>query len=442
MKKELELTKLGNINIDLIEGVITLRSGSKVYIPNGFEDDGVTLKFDEVDISTDVAFHSGTIGSATGEYMLLSNSIGHYGYRAAKSECCSGIETPGSGYSVWYDTGNNVIKYSENKDGVWVIPLQKWSLPFANYQRTNGVATKILEVFDGYGYIGDVNYIFPGISGIIPKGFNSNGEPLFINGISNALILKENKGGGVYLVYTNGVFTDFYFSNEIKYNPFTNSYIGGKDLLLMPFVFNGITIEIMKQTDAMLISQYANSPVLKNLASGLNTLFDDSEFVKNWYETVFNLETATGYGLDVWGKILNVGRTFVYNGISYYLGGAQIIDGVSFTAEQMDNLYRQVLQLTAMRYIGNASIASINNMLQFIYGGKCYCLEYDVMEIRYVFRFYMNKIQKAIIETLNPHPTGVLTSFEYLEPGKYFGFDVQIDGDEPWTPFDNGPFYR
>lgn len=193
-----------------------------------------------------------------------------------------------------------------------------------------------------------------------------------------------------------------------------------------------------------MISQYANSPRFVRLDTELQELFDDSVFVNNWYNTVFNFATATGYGLDIWGKILNRGRNFIYNGTEYYLQGAQTIAGISFTAEQMDDLYRQILQLTAMRNIGNASIASINSMMQFIYGGKCYCLEYGTMQIRYVFRFYMNDLQKAIIETLNPHPSGVLSSFEYLEPGRYFGFHVsgKTQSEQPYLPFDNGPFYR
>ena len=193
-----------------------------------------------------------------------------------------------------------------------------------------------------------------------------------------------------------------------------------------------------------MISQYANSPVLTKLCSNIQNLFDDSGFVKNWHDVVFNLETATGYGLDVWGKILNRDRRFVYDGVEYYLQGAQTIDGVVFTEEEMENLYRKVLQLTAMRYIGNASIDSINQMLQFIFDRKTYCLEYGTMQIRFVFRTYMNKIEKAIIENLNPHPSGVLSTFEYLPIKRNFGFFVngKTAAEQPYLPFDNGPFYR
>lgn len=194
-----------------------------------------------------------------------------------------------------------------------------------------------------------------------------------------------------------------------------------------------------------MISQYANSPTLVKLENGLKEIFDDSKFVINWYDVIFNLKTATGYGLDVWGKILNRNREFLYNGTLYYLQGQQNIGGTEFTAQQMDDLYRKVLQMTAMRYIGNASINSINNMLNIVFGdqGRSYCYEYGTMQIRYVFEFYMNDLLKAIIETLNPHPSGVLTSFEYLPLQTYFGFNTNTEEnqEQAYLPFDNGPFY-
>ena len=195
-----------------------------------------------------------------------------------------------------------------------------------------------------------------------------------------------------------------------------------------------------------MIGQYANSPVLVSLDNGLKELFNDSPFVVNWYNAVFNMNTATGYGLDIWGKILNRNREFIYNGTEYYLQGEQTIGGVHFSEEEMENLYRLVLQITAMRYIGNASIYSINNILQTIFKdyGLAYCIEYGTMKIRYVFQFYMNEVLRAIIETLNMHPAGVLTSFEYLPLREFLGF-YNVDEsqtDQPYAPFDNKPFYK
>lgn len=188
-----------------------------------------------------------------------------------------------------------------------------------------------------------------------------------------------------------------------------------------------------------MIGQYANSPVLVALDNGLQNLFDDGQFVQNWYNVVFNLKTASGYGLDVWGKILNRSRQFIYNGNEYYLKGEQTIGGKHYTAEQMENFYRLILQITAMRYIGNASIYSINSILNAVFEnyGKAYCVEDSTMQIRYYFEFYVDDVLKVVIETLNLHPTGVLVSgYEYLPIGEFMGFyidDSSITYKGTWT---------
>lgn len=196
-----------------------------------------------------------------------------------------------------------------------------------------------------------------------------------------------------------------------------------------------------------MIGQYANSPVLVTLDNGLQDLFDDSQFTTNWYNVVFNIKTATGYGLDVWGKILNRSRQFIYNGTEYYLQGEQTIGGKHYTSGQMENLYRLVLQITAMRYIGNASIYSINSILNTVFEdyGRAYCVEDGTMQIRYYFEFYVDDVLKAVIETLNLHPTGVLVSaYEYLPLGEFMGFHVagESQSDQPYTPLDVKPFYK
>ena len=112
-----------------------------------------------------------------------------------------------------------------------------------------------------------------------------------------------------------------------------------------------------------MIGQYANSPVFSKLDNSLTTLFNNTALVQEWFDKVFDVTKANAYGLDIWGKILNRSREFEYNGVKYYLKGAQTIGGVHFTEAEMEELYRKVLQITAMRYVGNASVASINNIL-------------------------------------------------------------------------------
>ena len=41
------------IKLELNDGVLTLKAGSQVIVPNGFEADGTTPKFDYADITSD-----------------------------------------------------------------------------------------------------------------------------------------------------------------------------------------------------------------------------------------------------------------------------------------------------------------------------------------------------------------------------------------------------
>lgn len=207
-----------------------------------------------------------------------------------------------------------------------------------------------------------------------------------------------------------------------------------------------------------MISQYANSPKYVKLHNGLLKIFNDGDAITNFYNTVVNISTAKGFGLDIWGSIIGQGRSFSYEGTTYYLKGEQTIDGIHYTSDEMDEKYRLVLKLKALSNISNFSIASINNLLSVLFSDKtekAYCLEVPddnpdnprtgTMTIRFVFRFFADKITKAIIETLAPHPTGVgISGFEYLPAGEYFGFFTpnKTATEQPWTPLDKGPFYK
>lgn len=205
-----------------------------------------------------------------------------------------------------------------------------------------------------------------------------------------------------------------------------------------------------------MIGQYKHSEKFVKLDNALVDAFDDSSIWKDWYNIYYNISTATGAGLDWWGKRLNQGRGFEYQGNSYYLQGTQTVDGLTFTAEEMENLYRKVLQMKAMSNISNLCLYSINEMLKAVFAeeGRCYCIEVmnieqgalintGTMEIRYVFEFYVNKVFKAIIESgLLPHPTGVGVSYEYLPLGEFLGFYVQNEQEQPYGVFDQNVFYR
>lgn len=199
-----------------------------------------------------------------------------------------------------------------------------------------------------------------------------------------------------------------------------------------------------------MISQYANSPVLVKLVDGLKSQFNSAKTIEDWYNIVFNIKTASGYGLDIWGNILNQSRRFTYDDegttVTLFLKGSQTIDGIVYTEEQIEDFYRTILVLKAVSNISDSTTASLNSILQSYFKdrGRIYVLEYATMSIRYVFDFYVSKFEKTIFSSeIMPRPTGVLASFAYIQNGAFFGFFV--DGltptTQPYAPFDNKAFY-
>ena len=58
----------------------------------------------------------------------------------------------------------------------------------------------------------------------------------------------------------------------------------------------------------MEILQYANSPRISQLLDDIKYYFNDENFWNDFYTKIWNIETATKIGLDIWGAIVNIPR--------------------------------------------------------------------------------------------------------------------------------------
>lgn len=150
-----------DIKLELNNGTLTLKAGSKVYAPNGA---GV---FDEVVISNDV-----TVGIpyTNGPIFIYysNNSLQQANYSA---QCSGASNTIVVGY--WYDTTNNFIKRINNSEVSYYGGI---SLPIAIVSASNGSWTTIDQVFNGFGYIGSTIFALPGVKGLIPNSRNADGS--------------------------------------------------------------------------------------------------------------------------------------------------------------------------------------------------------------------------------------------------------------------------
>ena len=150
-----------NIKLDLSDGTLTIKAGSKLFCPNGV---GV---FDELILNSDYTMKSTT---NSGQYLLYVNATGSnsLGWRPVSS-CYSGTDDTGSG-TTFYNTSTNIIT-AHNSGGDARV-----SFPFALVTMSSVGIASIDHIFNGFGFIGSTAFVLPGVKGLIPNGRNEDGS--------------------------------------------------------------------------------------------------------------------------------------------------------------------------------------------------------------------------------------------------------------------------
>ncbi|WP_236489830.1 DUF2612 domain-containing protein, partial [Escherichia coli] len=64
----------------------------------------------------------------------------------------------------------------------------------------------------------------------------------------------------------------------------------------------------MENIKDTIMSQYAHSPTLLALIDGINEVIDPQYFIDDFYEKVYRLSSAEGFGLDIWADKVGVSR--------------------------------------------------------------------------------------------------------------------------------------
>lgn len=156
------------IKLELNNGVLTLKSGSEVIVPNGFEADGTTPKFDYVTVASDISETSKLnttcmVSLCTDDNTLIFRTIVNYQ---------SGTQSPSSqiNNSNYYYTDTNLVK-----DKTTGGTVRGSSLPIAIVNVSSTQIISINQVFNGMGYIGSIVWAGQGIKGLIPNGRNEDG---------------------------------------------------------------------------------------------------------------------------------------------------------------------------------------------------------------------------------------------------------------------------
>lgn len=183
-----------------------------------------------------------------------------------------------------------------------------------------------------------------------------------------------------------------------------------------------------------IISQYANSPTINQLIESLNGYIDPRANMQAFYDYVWNVDTAKGFGLDVWGKIVGVSRIFKVP------QNLQDLDNPTMGAVTLDDeSYRTLIRIKALANISAVNARSLNILLrQLFQDRRCYVIDTGGMSLLYVFEFYLTPLEYAILTQSGaaPKPAGVKVSIMQFVAGETFGFDELED----FQPFDQGTF--
>jgi Protein of unknown function (DUF2612) len=183
-----------------------------------------------------------------------------------------------------------------------------------------------------------------------------------------------------------------------------------------------------------IISQYADSPILDSYILAFNSAVDQTENLDNYYDMIWNVLTAVGYGLDVWGRIVGLagGRTvaipasaIAYLGFDeasgswtgfgqggFYSGGTLTNNFVLADAD-----FRRLILAKAASNICSGSIQAINAILLALFPnrGVCYVADGQNMSLTYTFAFPLTAVDLAIIDTTGvlPNPAGVVVNISH-----------------------------
>lgn len=217
----------------------------------------------------------------------------------------------------------------------------------------------------------------------------------------------------------------------------------------------------MRDFEKTILSQYSSATKLCALITTFNNYIDPSANLEAFYSLIWNVDTAIGAGLDIWGRIVGVERVLTiadtsffgfeqgewrgFNQAPFYTGH---IDTENFTLT--DQAFRALIMAKAAANITDSSIPAINQIMMTLFPGRgnAYVTEGQFnqlnqsfgfaeagdavgwnqgafnqtnatiafgMKMTYHFDFVLEPFEVAIVTSgVLPKPTGVLADYSYL----------------------------
>jgi hypothetical protein len=196
---------------------------------------------------------------------------------------------------------------------------------------------------------------------------------------------------------------------------------------IYPLNFDHLKIDVSKA----LLWRHENAKNLKALITKRNEALKilNIDFWSDWFENVFNLDTANDFGLLVWAIILDVPLTIDNNsaptpnnnwGFGTFRKNFEngnftpLNDMISLNSEDA----RKILKLKYYQMITRATVPECNKILNYVFPDLTpYVVDNLDMTMDYIFNGSPSSSMKAAFTRLDilPRPSAVeLTSITYL----------------------------
>ena len=186
-----------------------------------------------------------------------------------------------------------------------------------------------------------------------------------------------------------------------------------------------------------ILAQYANSPSLTGIIERFNAAADPRRLIETFLHDVWNPATATGWGLDVWGRIVGVPRYLkiipqAYWGfdqaLDVYETSRPFNDGIFYDGGDLnaryylpDETYRRLIFAKAAANITTGSIADINRLLMILFSGegRIWVRDNGGMSITICHDWELSPVDASLLAGtgLFPRPSGVTVTYQRVSTG-------------------------